>query len=287
MLGRKQKKSRWAIVIIAIMAVVLAIWTVWGNVTVGITRYTVASDRLPVSFNHYKIVVVSDLHNAEFGENNSQLIKQIEKENPDIIALTGDLIDSSKTNMEIAGKLVQQLVELAPCYYVTGNHEAWIGAQYQELEQRLLDEAVVILHDRSVQLTKNNETIQLAGLDDPDFTDGDVSIQQSILETKLKNMNRTSDYCILLSHRPEMFEAYVSENIDLVLSGHAHGGQFRFPLIGGIIAPNQGLFPKYDAGMYSEHSTTMIVSRGVGNSIIPIRFNNRPELVSIELVCDE
>ena len=287
MLGRKQKKSRWAIVVIAIMAVVLAIWTVWGNVTVGITRYTVASDRLPVSFNHYKIVVVSDLHNAEFGENNSQLIKQIQKENPDIIALTGDLIDSSKTDMEIAGKLVQQLAELAPCYYVTGNHEAWIGGQYQELEQRLLDEAVVILHDRSVQLTKNNETIQLAGLDDPDFTDGDASIQQSILETKLKNMNRTSDYCILLSHRPEMFEAYVSENIDLVLSGHAHGGQFRLPLIGGIIAPNQGLFPKYDAGMYSEHSTTMIVSRGVGNSIIPIRFNNRPELVSIELVCDE
>ena len=144
---------------------------------------------------------------------------------------------------------------------------------------------VAILHDRAVQLIKNTESIQLAGLDDPDFTDR-APLQQSMIKTKINNMNLTDNYCVLLSHRPEAFEDYVSENIDLVLSGHAHGGQFRLPIIGGIVAPNQGLFPKYDAGIYSENYTTMVVSRGIGNSIIPIRFNNRPEIISVELICE-
>lgn len=283
MLNRKRKK----ILFIAAIAIVLVAWTVWSNVTVGTTHYTVTSNRLPSSFDHYKIVIVSDVHNAEFGVNNSWLIRQIKKESPDIIAITGDLVDSSKTDIEIAGKLVHQLVEIAPCYYVTGNHEAWLGSQYQELENVLLDESVVTLHDNAVPLTKDHETIQLVGLDDPDFTDRDASIQASMLEAKINSMNLSGSYCILLSHRPEAFDAYVTENMDLVLSGHAHGGQFRLPFAGGIIAPNQGLFPKYDAGMYSENNTTMIVSRGIGNSIIPVRFNNRPEIVSVELICEE
>ena len=279
-------KKKLILIIISVIASMLIIWTVWGNVTVGTTHYTVASSRLPASFDHYKIAVVSDLHNAEFGENNSRLAELIKKEQPDIIAITGDLVDSGRTDIEIAGKLVEKLATIAPCYYVTGNHEVWIGKQYQELEKILLDEAVVILHDRAVQLTKSHETIQLAGLDDPGFTDRDSSIRESMLETKLDNMNLNDSYCVLLSHRPEAFEAYVTENIDLVLSGHAHGGQFRLPFIGGVVAPDQGLFPKYDAGTYSENSTTMIVSRGIGNSIIPIRVSNRPEIVIVELLCD-
>lgn len=265
----------------------LVIWTVWCNVTVGVTHYTVVSNRLPVAFDHYKIAVISDLHNAEFGENNSSLISLIKNEKPDMIAITGDLIDSNRTDIEIAENLVKKLVEIAPCYYVTGNHEAWIGEQYQDLEDKLLDIGVVIFHDNTEQLVKNNEIIQLAGLDDPDFTDRNSSIQESMLKTKLDNMNLTENYCVLLSHRPEVFNAYVSENIDLVLSGHAHGGQFRLPFIGGLIAPNQGFFPKYDAGEYFEKNTTMIVSRGIGNSIIPIRFNNRPEVVIVELTCNK
>ena len=283
MIGRKKK----ILISAAVIAVIFVIWIFWSNVTVGVTRYTIKSEKLPTSFDRYKIVVVSDLHNAEFGENNSTITELVEKEKPDIIALTGDLVDSNKTDIQTAGELVKKLAEIAPCYYVTGNHEAWIGSQYQELEKILLDASVVVLHDKSVNLTKNNETIQLAGLDDPDFTDRDASVQQSMLETKLGNMNLTDDYCVLLSHRPEAFDAYVSEGVDLVLSGHAHGGQFRLPFIGGIVAPNQGFLPKYDAGMYFESNTTMIVSRGIGNSIIPIRFNNRPEIVSVELVCGE
>lgn len=283
MVNRKKK----LLFSVTAFVVVIVVCIFWGNVTVGTTHYTIASNRLPKSFDNYKIVVVSDLHNDEFGESNSKLIKLIQNEKPNIIAITGDLVDSSKTDIKVAEKLVQNLVEIAPCYYVTGNHEAWIGEQYKELEKILIKKGVVILHDSSLQLTKDNEIIQLAGLDDPDFTDRDSSIQQNMLETKISNMNLTNDYCVLLSHRPEAFEAYVTENIDLVLSGHAHGGQFRLPFVGGIIAPNQGLFPKYDAGMYSEKNTTMVVSRGVGNSIIPVRLNNRPEIVSIELICDD
>lgn len=186
-------------------------------------------------------------------------------------------------DVDIAIALVHQLMQIAPCYYVTGNHEAWIGSKFSELEEKLLDENVHILHDQVIKLEKGGQTVQIAGLDDPDFTDRDYALQQSMLQTKLNQMNLSGEYCILLSHRPETFEAYVMEHIDLVLSGHAHGGQFRLPFIGSVVAPNQGLFPKYDAGIYTKNNTTMIVSRGIGNSIIPVRFNNRPEIVVVTM----
>jgi predicted MPP superfamily phosphohydrolase len=279
------KKKAWLTIISAI-SMMLTIWMIWGNVTVGITHYQVASNRLPAAFDHYKIAVVSDLHHARFGKNNSRLISLIEQENPDVIAITGDLIDSSQLDIGAAYNFVQTLAGIAPCYDVTGNHEAWIGEQYQELEKKLLDAGVTVLHDKAVSLTKDNVKIQIAGLDDPDFTDRDFHLQESILKTKLREMHLTEEYYVLLSHRPEAFNAYVSENIDLILSGHTHGGQIRLPFIGGLIAPDQGFFPKYDAGEYIENNTTMIVSRGIGNSVIPIRFNNRPEIVIVELISD-
>ena len=263
-----RKKKRLMVIALTLL-LALVLWTIWENVTVGVTRYCITSDRLPDTFDGYKIAVVSDLHNAQFGRDNSQITKIIKKEHPNMIAITGDLVDSNKTNIDTATALVRKLMQIAPCYYVTGNHEAWIGSKFSELEEKLLGE--------------NVQTVQIAGLDDPDFTDRDSALQESMLQTKLNQMNLSGEYCILLSHRPETFEAYVMEHIDLVLSGHAHGGQFRLPFIGGVVAPNQGLFPKYDAGIYTKNNTTMIVSRGVGNSIIPVRFNNRPEIVVVEL----
>lgn len=281
------KRKKVCLLSLAAVAAVLVPWTIWGNITVGTTQYTVASSRLPATFDHYRMVVVSDFHNAEYGDHNRQLIRQIAAEQPDSIVFTGDLLDSRHPNLAIVEDLIRELTAVAPCYYVTGNHEARLGSQFQELEQLLLAHSVVVLHDEAVPLTRNGDTIQLVGLDDPDFTDRNASIQQSMLETKLRNLNLTTDYRILLSHRPEYFDAYVAAEIDLALCGHAHGGQFRLPLVGGLVAPNQGFFPKYDAGVYTEQGTTMIVSRGVGNSILPVRFNNRPELVSVELVCAE
>lgn len=278
-----KKSKRIILMIILILLVIFAAITVWGNLTVGTTRYRITSDRLPVAFEGYKIAQISDLHNAEFGQDNSKIIKILKEENPNIIVITGDLVDSNRTDIDIAMKFIQQAVKIAPCYYVTGNHEAWIGDIYDELEEQLLDADVTVLHDEVITLSNDKDSIQLIGLDDPDFTDRASYVQESILETKLHNMNLKSGFKLLLSHRPETFGVYVANDIDLVLSGHAHGGQFRIPFIGGVVAPNQGFFPKYDAGEYHESNTTMIVSRGIGNSIIPVRINNRPEVVIVQL----
>jgi predicted MPP superfamily phosphohydrolase len=264
--------------VISVLSIIFILWIVWGNVTVGVTRCRVKSGRIPEGFDHYKIAVISDLHNARFGENNIKITSLIKKENPDIVAVTGDLIDAKKPDFETAVHLAQELVKIAPCYYVTGNHEANIRERYAELEKKLLEAGVIILHDSSETIMRNDERIQIAGLDDPYFTDSCLTVKE-----RISAMNLTEDYTVLLSHRPENFSSYVSENIDLVLSGHSHGGQFRLPFIGGLAAPNQGFLPKYDAGEFTENNTTMIVSRGIGNSVIPIRFNNRPEIVIVEL----
>ena len=158
--------------------------------------------------------------------------------------------------------------------------------QYDILKAGLEAAGVIVLEDETVYLERNGETIALLGLADPDFTvKGDMFGEvPAMANTKLKNLiGDESGYTILLSHRPELFETYVNCGIDLVIAGHAHGGQFRLPFIGGMVAPNQGLFPQYDAGLYTDGGTSMVVSRGIGNSIIPFRFNNRPEIVLVEL----
>ena len=139
----------------------------------------------------------------------------------------------------------------------------------------------MILENQKVEITREGESITLMGIDDPSFQEdylfGD---SESVARQAIEDLQNESDgYTVLLSHRPELFDLYVDTEMDLVFSGHAHGGQFRLPFIGGLVAPNQGFFPEYDAGLFSEGSTTMIVSKGVGNSIIPIRVNNRPEII--------
>lgn len=279
---RFKRKQIIIVIILAFLALVVG-WTVWGNLTIGTTHYEIAFENLPSSFEGYKIAQISDLHNAKFGENNARIIEILHEEKPDMIAITGDLIDSNRTDIDIAVQFMQQAVHIAPCYYVTGNHEAWIGEDYQQLEKKMIDVGVRILHDEVMPIYKDGESIQLIGLDDPDFTDRDAVVQDSMLDSKLKNLKLQDGFKLLLSHRPETVHSYVSTNVDLVLSGHAHGGQFRMPFIGGIVAPNQGLFPEYDAGVFDERGTTMVVSRGIGNSIIPVRLNNRPEIVIVKL----
>ena len=279
---RFKRKQIIMVIILAFLALFIG-WTVWGNLTIGTTHYEIAFENLPSSFEGYKIAQISDLHNAKFGENNARAIEILHEENPDMIAITGDLIDSNRTDIDIAVRFMQQAVRIAPGYFVTGNHEAWIGEDYQQLEKKMIDVGVRVLHDEVLPIYKDGESIQLIGLDDPDFTDRDAEVQESMLYTKLKNLKLQDGFKLLLSHRPETFHSYVSTNVDLVLSGHAHGGQFRMPFIGGIVAPNQGLFPEYDAGVFGERGTTMVVSRGIGNSIIPVRLNNRPEIVIVKL----
>lgn len=278
-----KKPKRMILVIFLILTVAFIAITLWGNLTVTGVHYTISSERLPTAFENYKIAQISDLHNAQFGKNNAKIIHILKSENPDIIVITGDIVDSSNMHADIAVNFIQQAVHIAPCYYVTGNHEAWIGKTYDSLEAELLKAGVTVLHNEAIELSKSDETIQCIGLDDPDFTHRDSSIQTGILEMRLRDMNLQDGFKILLSHRPEAFRAYTANDIDLVFSGHAHGGQFRLPFIGGVVAPNQGFFPKYTSGEYHENNTTMLVSRGIGNSIIPIRINNPPEVVIAEL----
>ena len=278
-----KKKNAIILVAVSIAFVAIVIWIAWGNSALMVNEIKITNDKIPQSFEGFRIAQVSDLHNAELGKDNNKLIEKLNECEPDIIVLTGDLIDSNHTNLEVALSFARQAVKIAPCYFVTGNHEAWVGLQCEELKTSLENTGVTVLQDEAIELNYGDECIQLIGLNDPDFSERDSFLSESILETKLSEINISNGFTILLSHRPEHFNVYQNKNIDLVLSGHAHGGQFRLPFLGGVIAPNQGLFPKYDAGTYTENGTTMIVSRGIGNSIIPFRVNNRPEIVLVEL----
>lgn len=266
------KKHKYLIITLTII-IILILWILWGNYSIQTTHFTVQDEELPESFNGYKIAQVSDLHNKDWG---SQLIEKLQEEEPDIIVLTGDLIDSSKTDLPTALEFIDQSKEIAPLYFVTGNHEAW-SEEYVQLKAELVEREITILDNQSIFISKGSSQIMLAGLQDPAF-------QNSSPEETLKTLSsRFEGFKILLSHRPELYETYAAQDFQLVFSGHAHGGQFGIPFIGGLIAPDQGIFPEYTAGIYTENQTHMIVSRGLGNSIIPVRINNRPELVTVTL----
>ena len=279
-------KKKWILSLIALILFILIGWILWANTALEVNEYEIVNDRIPQGFDGFRIAQISDLHNAEFGERNEKLIQLLSQTDPDIIVITGDLIDSRHTDIEIALDFARQAIKLAPVYYVSGNHEARVR-EYEDLKMGLAEAGVIVLEDQKVQITREGKSISILGIDDPGFQEdylfGD---SESVARQAIENLQNESDgYTVLLSHRPELFNLYVDTGMDLVFSGHAHGGQFRLPFIGGLVAPNQGFFPEYDAGLFSEGSTTMIVSRGVGNSIIPLRFNNQPEIVTVTLQC--
>lgn len=260
-------------------------WVAWDNGRIVITDYRVASKNLPQEFDGYKIAQISDLHNDEFGKDNCELIAAIKEQKPDMIAITGDLLDSRRTDVAKALSFAKQAVQIAPCYYVTGNHESRVP-EYRELEEAMIAAGVTVLRDERVLLEHNGAKITVVGMDDPRFymdKDTFYTVTQSIHKVVSALTEDTEGYVLLLSHRPELFDIYCQYGIDLALTGHVHGGQFRIPGIGGVLAPNQGFFPKYDAGLYERGETSMVLSRGLGQSAFPFRIFNPPELVMIEL----
>ena len=279
----KSRKKRILTLLLLVLIIMIG-WTLWGNTALEVNEFEIVSDRIPQGFDGFRIAQVSDLHNAQFGEGNFKLIELLSQTDPDIIVITGDLIDSRHTDIEVALEFARQISKKAPVYYVSGNHEARVH-EYEDLKMGLVEAGVIVLENQKVKITREGESLTLMGIDDPSFQEdylfGDAA---SVTRAALSDLQNESDgYKVLLAHRPELFNIYVESGVDLVFSGHAHGGQFRLPFIGGLVAPNQGFFPKYDAGLFSEDNTTMIVSRGVGNSIIPLRFNNRPEIILVEL----
>jgi predicted MPP superfamily phosphohydrolase len=203
----------------------------------------------------------------------------IREANPDIIAITGDSFDSDHSDIIDSLNFFKEAMEIAQCYFVVGNNEGKIkkrsNSQYKEYEEKLIECGVIVLHNQSAVIERNGEKITVFGVDDPGYN--------KKFNKNLKKCDTSEGYTLLLSHRPERFSKYIEIGFDLVLTGHAHGGQFRLPFIGGIYAPQQGFFPKYTSGLHTSGETSMVVSRGLGHSSIPIRLNNRPELVVIEL----
>ena len=274
------KIKRLLIIIVTIL--VIGIFLYYENNSIKVTNIDFASKAVPKTFNGYKIIQISDLHSKLFGINQKNLVSKIKKEKPDIIVITGDLVDSKHYNEENSLKLAQEIKNISPIYFVTGNHEKWSG-KFPRLEGKLKENGVQVLRNTSAKLRKTGENILLMGIDDPEFSyTSENSSDSKIVEEEIKKALNKEDgpsFKILLSHRPEQFPIYAKNKIDLTFSGHAHGGQIRLPIIGGLIAPNQGIFPKYTSGIYYKDSSAMIVSRGLGNSIIPQRIFNRPEIV--------
>ena len=244
-----------------------------GSLQIEVTNYTVSHKDIPQAFQGFRIAQISDLHNDEFGSSNEKLLALLKTAAPDIIVITGDLIDSYHTDVDISADFMEQAMQIAPCYYVCGNHEMRIPNDYATLKKRMKACGVTILEDRSVLLTRENASLQLTGLED----------RSRLTSQQVFHLLDISSYNILLSHRPEHFSVYGDIGADLVLSGHAHGGQIRLPLIGAIFAPGQGLFPEYADGIHTAGGTTLAISRGLGNSSFPFRFYCPPELVIITL----
>lgn len=277
-------KKRLPLLLPLLLALVL--WLLWGNTALMVSEYTVTSARLPDGFDGCRIAQVSDLHNASFGEDNAELLALLAEEEPEYIFLTGDLVDASHTDVDVALAFAEEAAKLAPTYYVTGNHEARLerSGVYETLRDGLEAAGVTVLENAAVTLERGGDTIALLGVQDPAFDRSDDEADTVREALAGLRSDGAEGYTLLLSHRPELFDSvYAPADVDLVLSGHAHGGQIRLPFVGGLVAPNQGLFPQYDAGLYTEGNTTMVVSRGLGNSILPLRVNNRPEVVMVTL----
>ena len=276
---KKAKRARtWRGIGIRLLLVLLFIAMAYGaNNRIEITNYTYETDALSVSFNGYRIVQLTDLHNKIFAEKNAGLMQQIRDLNPDIIVLTGDFIDASNhTNIQSALLFMQQIVDIAPTYYVCGNHEHYLPkSELTEFTEKIQEFGVHYLNNETVQIeSATGQTFSLIGLDD-------LSLQANILKTLADEA--PDDFQILLAHEPQYLRDYYAESgVNLVFSGHTHGGQWRIPFTHqGLYAPDQGFFPKYSDGIYTEGDTTMYLSRGLGNSGFPLRLFNHPEIVCV------
>lgn len=277
------KKITIIIVLSIIFIFLCGLYLHYENTKLQVSNYNIKNNKIPSDFNDYRIVQISDFHNTKSKTLTNNLVKEIEMQKPNIIVVTGDFVDSSKTDIETAINFIRKINNIAPIYFISGNHEASIS-NYSKLKEKLEENKVIILDNKIEVLKINESTINLIGINDPLMAHESGVTHSEIVKIELDIAQYDENrYNILLSHRPELFDTYVEKKIDLILAGHAHGGQIRIPLIGGIIAPNQGFFPKYTNGIFEENKTTMVISRGIGNSILPFRINNKPELVVITL----
>lgn len=275
------RKKRVIRLLILLLAALAGSSLLLGKFGLTVTRYELSFRNLPESFDGFRVVQLSDWHGAQFGEDSSRLIERVRREDPDIIALTGDFLD--RRHGEEAFKklppLLDGLCSIAPVYFVSGNHD-WDSGLMKEFTALLSESGVTYLRNSCVELERNGGRIVLAGLEDPngrrDMPTPD-EVTEQIAET------HPGEFVLLLAHRNNLFEHYPDIQADLILAGHAHGGIVRLPFIGGLLGNNYTLFPRYDAGLFTSGRATLILSRGLGGNVPIPRFMNTPEIVSVTL----
>ncbi|WP_026659583.1 metallophosphoesterase [Butyrivibrio sp. AC2005] len=270
-----KKKSFIKRIIIAIIIILIAA-TAWFEVPVTEHINIDSSGKLT---NPVRVALITDLHSCYYGDKQKTLTKMIDKENVDAVFLAGDIFDDRMADNN-SKALIEQIAPKYPCYYVVGNHEYWSG-RLQQIKDYMISNGVTVLEGTSSELAVNGNIIDVSGVDDPT----DMSLYE--WEKQMESASTTSDnFKILLSHRPEGIEIYKKYDFDLVVTGHAHGGQWRIPFTGyGMYAPDQGLLPKYVDGVYDlSDKAKMVVSRGLARERMPFpRFFNHPEIVIIEI----
>lgn len=277
--SRKHPLRRLAF--LAVFLLVLALFFRWENTSLQIAHFDPVFTDLPAGFDGCRIVVLSDLHGAEFGADNQELFQAVADQSPEYIFYLGDLEDKYRGPQPgYAEAVAAGLTAIAPTYYVTGNHE-WAIGDVPELKERLAAQGVTVLSNSFVTLERNGDTVVLAGIDDPNgYAD------QKPPETVAAEVYAAygDPFWLLLAHRNDRFqEQYSLLGADLVLSGHGHGGIIRLPFTDGLLSTNRTLFPSYTAGLYEENGSALFVTRGLGNSGPSFRLWNRPEVAVVTL----
>lgn len=281
-MARKKRKRRFRFLpALLAAALAVALYLRWENTTLQTTVFRRSFSDLPHGFDGCRIAVISDLHGAVFGEDNEDLFAALAAEDPEYIFCLGDLEDRFRGPQQgYAAQLGAGLSAIAPTYYVTGNHE-WANGGVRELKEQLRAQGVTVLTNEYTALSRNGDTVFLAGIDDPN---GYADQKRPETLTAELYAQEGEPFWLLLAHRANLFPTHYSLlGADLVLSGHGHGGVWRLPFTDGLLGNDFRFFPSYMSGFYEEHGSTLFATRGLGNSGRSFRFLNRPEIAIITL----
>lgn len=287
-------KTMGKIMIVFLVLLGLALFVCWNNKSVVLTRYQYKSNQVPEQFEGFRITQISDLQSEYFGRYQKNLIAMAAETKPDIIVFTGDLLDRNHTDYEASRTAIEGLVKIAPVYYVNGNHElALPEARTAEFYDELRAMGVTILFDDKTAIKKGGQKINLIGLSEYTIYESkdsdkrtETGFNPSVIDDMIEKLTEgiaEEELTIMLTHEPQFLDTYADDKVDLIFAGHAHGGQIRLPFTEGLFAPGQGVLPKLTSGMHQRGGTTMIISRGLGNSVFPFRLFNRPEVVVVDL----
>jgi len=293
------KKKYWFLIWAVLIASVC--WNIYWNSTIVVHTYTHEGRDVPESFEGFCIVQLTDIHSVRSEKQGQLILEKTAGQKPDIICITGDLVDSRYYGQHgIEGeartlRLLEELTRLAPVYFVYGNHEMILldDPERNAFKTAAEELGIQLINNETHKITleKGDEEIYIAGIQDPStlykdyryaYLDNNAERMEAMLDVVTEGIH-DEDFVLLLSHRPEYLEMYDQYPVDLCLTGHAHGGQFRIPFIGGVYAPGQGFFPKYTTGVYAASDMEMYVGTGIGNSAIPVRIFNPPEILTITL----